>query len=84
MSGLMMILFLVSIYFMLYPQDAYSRFNIGFRNQIKFLIGVFAVYGALNLVRVINGISVGVFPGFALVMLIVDVLIVKHYIKQLN
>lgn len=83
MNNIMTVMFLIGVYFMLGGQDAYSRFGISFRNQIKYLTGMFAVYAAVNLVRVVNGFTIGVFPGFALIMFIVDVFIIYHYAKQI-
>jgi len=84
MNILFLIVIVISTYFMLCPQDAYSRFGVSFRNQIKTLIGTFTIYAIINLTRVIVGTIAGVFPGFALVMLTVNILLVRYHIKQIN
>lgn len=88
MSILFLIMFIsmftISMYLILYPQDAYSRFNISFKSQIKILIGIFIIYSIAELIKIIDSVMIGVFPPIAIFMLIIDIFVIKHYIKQIN
>ena len=47
----------VSIYFMLGSEDANRRFNVSFRNQIKYLVGFFAYFALHHVITIISGAS---------------------------
>ena len=83
MSMILLLAFVVGVYFMLKPNDAYSRFGISYRNQIKYLIVLFSVHAVTNLLNIITAIQFSIFPGVALVFLIINILVIKHYVDSL-
>jgi len=85
MAVILLIITVVGFYFMLAPQDANMRTGVSLRNQNKFLIFMFALFGAQNLVRLISAISLGATGAgtIALVFLILDIVIVNMYLKRL-
>jgi hypothetical protein len=84
MNVIMMAITIIGFYFMFCPQAAYTRFKVSLRNQTKFLMCMFGLYGLVNLSRIFSAISLGLsFPFFALIMLGIDVYITKIYFDKL-
>ena len=85
MQAAIMAVTIVSFYFMLAPQDANGRFGVSLRNQNKFLIGTFALYAVLNILKLLTAISLGAIGAgvYAAVFLALDIFLVNLYIKKL-
>ena len=84
MQAILMPMVIIGFYFMLGPRDAYTRFKVSFRNQTKYLMCMFGVYGLINISRIFGAISVGAaFPFFTLIMLGIDCYLVNLYYQRL-
>jgi len=84
MSSLILLVTVIGFYFMLAPEDAYKRFNVSFRVQTKFIIGMFVLFAMQNIILIAAGLQVGVaFPIARLLFLGLDVWLIKTYFVKL-
>ena len=81
----MLVVMIVGFYFMLAPQHAYTNIGISLRNQTKFLIFMFALFGGSNAARFYVAITAGLTGAaiFALVFLVLDIVLINMYLKKL-